>query len=114
MFVEGPIFWSSNKYHIVSISSTEAEYRAAVNAATQCVWLQGILQVFGVTTDSPTNIWVDNKSVVKIYIDTIQRYSTKHIDIHMHYIWGLVHDRDLTTVLPIHRANYRHFYQGIH
>ena len=43
MFAEGIICWSSNKYHTISLSSAKVEYRVADNAATQCVWLQGIL-----------------------------------------------------------------------
>ena len=66
---------------------------AGVNAATQCVWLQGILCEFGVIVDSPTNIWVESQSAVKISIDPVHRKIKKHIEIHMHYIWGLVHDR---------------------
>ena len=73
MFAKGPIFWSSKKQHTISLSSAEAEYRAEVNAATQCVWLQGILQEFGVTIDSPTKIWVDNHSSVKIYNNHVHR-----------------------------------------
>ena len=45
---------------------------AAVNEATQCVWLQGILQEFGVAIDSPTNICVENKSAINISIDLVQ------------------------------------------
>ena len=59
----------------------------------QCVWLQGILWEFGVTIDSPTNIWVENQSSIKISTDPVWRQRTKHIAIHIHYIWGLVHDR---------------------
>ena len=66
MFFEVPIFCSNKKQHTISVSSLEDEYRAAVNAATQCVWLQGILREFGVTIDSPTKIWLDNKSALKI------------------------------------------------
>ena len=93
MFDEGPIFWSIKKHHTISLSSTEVEYRETINATTQCVWLQGILREFGVTIDSPTNIWVDNKSAIKIYTNHIQRQKTKHIEILMHYIRGLVHDK---------------------
>ena len=93
MFAEGTIFYSSKKQHTISLSSEEVEYRAAVNAATQCVWLQGILWEFGVTIDSSTNILVENQSAIKIYTDLVQRHRTRHIDIHMHYIRGLVHDR---------------------
>ena len=72
MFAEGPICWSSKKQHTISLSSAKAEYRAAVNAATQCVWLQGILREFGVAIDSPTNIWVENQSSINIYTDIVQ------------------------------------------
>ena len=73
MIYEGPIFWSIKKHHTISLSLAEAEYRVAINAATQCVWLQGILWEFGVTIDSPTNIWVDNQSAIKISTDPVHR-----------------------------------------
>ena len=73
MFYEGPIFFSSKKKNTITLSSAEAEYRATINAATQCVWLQGILWWFGVTIDSPTKIWVDNQNSIKISTDTVQR-----------------------------------------
>ena len=93
MLSEGPILWSIKKQHTISLSSVEAKYRATVNATTQCVWLQGILQEFGVTIDSPKNIWVENKNSINISTDPVHRKRTKHIEIHMHYIRGLVHDR---------------------
>ena len=74
------------------LSSAEFEYRGAVNATTQCVWVQDILQELDVALDSPTVIWCNNKSAINIYIDPIQRQRTKNIEIHMHYIRGLVHD----------------------
>ena len=43
MLVEGPISWSSKNQSAIALSSTEAEYRGVVNAATQCFWLQGIV-----------------------------------------------------------------------
>ena len=64
-----------------------------MNAATQCVWLQDILRELNVALDSPTVIWCDNQSTINISIDPVQRQRTKHIEIHMHYIRGFVHDR---------------------
>jgi hypothetical protein len=95
MLAHGPICWSSKKQSTISLSSAEAEYRGAVNAATQCVWLQGILAEFGIVFDSPTILWCDNQSTIKISTDPVQRQRTKHIEIHMHYIRGLVHDRTI-------------------
>jgi hypothetical protein len=43
--------------------------------------------------DSPTVIWCDNQSTIKISIDPVQMQMTKHIEIHMHYIRGLVRDQ---------------------
>ena len=43
MLVEGPISCSSKKHSAIALSSTQAEYIGVVNAATQYLWLQGIL-----------------------------------------------------------------------
>ena len=43
MLVEGPISWSRKKQSAIALSSTKVEYRGVVNAATQCLWLHGIL-----------------------------------------------------------------------
>ena len=64
-----------------------------MNATTQCVWLQGILQELRVAVDSPTVIWCDNQSEINIYTYPVQRQRTKHIEIHMHYIRSLVYDK---------------------
>ena len=61
MLAHGPIFRSSKKQHTISLSSIEAEYRGAVNAATQCVWLQGILGELGFAFDSPMSFGVKIK-----------------------------------------------------
>ena len=39
MFGGGPIFWSSKNQASIALSSVEAEYRGAVNACIQEVWL---------------------------------------------------------------------------
>ena len=93
MLVEGTLFWSTKKQQTISLSSVEAKYREKIDAATQCVWLQGILREFGVIIGSSTNIWVDNKSSIRISTDPVHKKIAKHIEIHMHYIHGLVHDR---------------------
>ena len=70
MLAHGPIYWSSNKRYTISLSSAEAEYRGVLNATTQCVWLQGILWELGFSFDSPTIIWCDSISEIKIYTNT--------------------------------------------
>ena len=93
MIYYGPVCCSSKKQHTISLSLAEVENRGAVNAVTQCVWLQGILWELDVAFDSPNTIWVDNQSAINIYNDPIQIQRTNHIEIHMHYIRVLVHDK---------------------
>ena len=46
---------------------------------------------------SPTvDIYYDNQSTIKISSDHVHKQRTKHIEVHMHYIWELVHDRTIT------------------
>ena len=39
-----------------------------------------------------TVLFCDNQSAIKISTDPVTRQRTKHVEIHMHYIWELVHD----------------------
>ena len=78
---------------MIVLSIVEAEYRGAVNAATQAVWLRGILSEFGIQYPLPTLIFCDNQGSIQISIDPVQRQRTKYIEIHMHYICDLIRDR---------------------
>ena len=48
-----PIGWQSKKQNNISLSSTEAEYRGAINAAIEAIWLQQILKEFGFDLPKP-------------------------------------------------------------
>eukprot|EP00253_Pinus_taeda_P033792 PITA_33792 len=88
----GPIFWSSEKQAAIALSSAEAEYRGAVNATIQEIWLQHFLSELGISVHHPTVISCDNQSTLKFCRDPVQWQRTKHIEIHMHFIRELIHD----------------------
>ena len=73
MFGGGPIFYSIKKHAAISLSSAEAEYRGAVNACIQVVWLQGIISLFDIGSSLSTILFCDNQSSIKISIDPITR-----------------------------------------
>ena len=56
------------------------------------MWLQHFLTELGIQFHRLIVIWCDNQSTLKFYRDPVQRQWTKHIEIHMHYIWDLVHE----------------------
>ena len=44
----GLVCWSSKKQSAIALSSTKVEYRGAVNATTEAIWLQHLLTEFGI------------------------------------------------------------------
>ena len=43
----GPATWACKKQQGLALSSTETEYRAAINASQEALWLRQILSEFG-------------------------------------------------------------------
>ena len=58
-------------------------------------WLQGILSEFDLGSTLSIVLFCDNQSAIKISMDPVTRQRTKHVEIPMHYIRELVHDRTI-------------------
>ncbi|XP_049814050.1 uncharacterized protein LOC126260754 [Schistocerca nitens] len=82
----GPLTRCSRRQKCVSRSTTEAEYLAAADAATEVVWLHGFLSEVGFQLDKPTTLHVDNQNAICLIKNTEHHKHTKHIDIKYHYI----------------------------
>jgi hypothetical protein len=64
-----------------------------VNASQEALWLRQILSEFGFQQQHPTSLWCDNQSAIKLAKDPVQHQRNKHIELHMHFIRKLIHDR---------------------
>lgn len=83
---ESPITWCSQKQDIVALSSCEAEFVAATEAAKQAVWLQELLsEITGGETERVT-IYVDNKSAISLTKNPVFHGRSKHIHRRYHFI----------------------------
>ena len=84
----GPVSWKSSKQHVVTLSSTEAEYYALTDAAKEAKWHQAFLDEIGyVGTDvHPATIHRDNTGALDLAENPEHHGRAKHIDIRMHYI----------------------------
>eukprot|EP00253_Pinus_taeda_P027179 PITA_27179 len=91
----GPITWACKKQAAISLSSAEAEYRGAVEASKEALWLRQILSEFGFEQQHPTTLWCDNQSAIQLCKDPVQHQRSKHIELHMHFIRKLIHDHVL-------------------
>eukprot|EP00253_Pinus_taeda_P032312 PITA_32312 len=87
--------WTSKKQQAVALSSTEAEYRGAVKASCESVWLRRMLADMHVSQTSPTPLFCDNQGVLKLAKNPVFHERTKHVETHCHYIRQLVEDRSI-------------------
>ena len=89
--------WSSRKQKVVALSSTEAEYRALAQTATELAWLDSLFSELGVKFSSIPIIWCDNVSAGALASNPVFHARTKHIEIDAHYIREQVLAKNLTV-----------------
>jgi hypothetical protein len=80
------VSWSSKKKPIVSLSSTEEEYKALCEATCEAVWLRRVLQDIGKEQKELTMIKCDNQSSIKLANNPIYHSRTKHVDAQFHFV----------------------------
>lgn len=80
-----PICWKSKKQHTVSKSSSEAEYRAMSQAASEVTWVVRLLEELGVNNLQPVTLNCDNQSAIYIAKNPVYHERTKHIEVDCHF-----------------------------
>ena len=85
-FCGGTISWSSKRQSVVAKSSTEAEYMAMAQAASEIVFLRRFIGQFGCDVKEPTVLYADNLSAMALAKNPVFHSRTKHIDVQHHYI----------------------------
>eukprot|EP00253_Pinus_taeda_P031672 PITA_31672 len=91
----GAVTWTSKKQQAVALSSTEAEYRGAVKAPCEAVWLRRMLADMHASQTGPTSLFCDNQGVLKLAKNPVFHERTKHVETHCHYIRQLVEDESV-------------------
>jgi hypothetical protein len=80
------VSWCSKKQDSISLSTTEAEYKAASLVAQECVWLCLLIEDIYSSIHKPTIIYGDNQSALKLTTNSVCHARTKHIEIEHHFI----------------------------
>lgn len=91
-----PISWSSRKQKTVALSSAEAEYVSASDAACEAIWLRRILNDVEQVEKGPTTILCDNMSAIAMTKNPVFHSRTKHIELRHHFIRDLVQDGEVS------------------
>jgi hypothetical protein len=92
---DGAVTWSSKKQHLVSLSSTEAEYIAQNHAAREGLWIRSFIAE--INNKPPTTIVLnsDNTGAMDMAKDPKFHSRTKHIDIRYHFIREVIADEKI-------------------
>lgn len=81
-----PITWCSQKQDTVALSSCEAEFMAATEAARQAIWLQDLLKEITGSLSEKVTIRIDNKSAIALTKNPVFHGRSKHIHTRYHFI----------------------------
>lgn len=89
------ISWSSKKQKTIALSSAEAEYIAATDAACEAIWLRRILTDLQQEQKEATIIYCDNMSAISMTKNPVFHNRSKHIELRHHFIRQLVQKEEI-------------------
>jgi len=82
----GAISWCSKRQPTVSLSTTEAKYRAAAVAAQESIWLMRLMKDLHQLVGYAVSLYCDNQSAISLAENPIFLARTKHVEIQYHFI----------------------------
>ena len=98
MLSSGVMSWSSKKQHVVSLSTTEAEFIVTTSCACQAIWLRRILEGLNHAQHDSTIVYCDNSSTIKLSKNPVMHGRCKHIDVCFHFLRELTKDEIVKMV----------------
>ena len=88
-YAGGAVSWQSKLQKCVSLSTTEAEYIAAVEACKKVLWMKNFLQTLGMK-QGKYKLLCDSQSAIHLAKNPGFHSRTKHIDVRYHWIREVV------------------------
>jgi len=81
-----PVSWSSKKQRVVALSTCEAELYAESAAIQEVLWLRGLMEELGLTTQTGSLVYGDNQSTLAVSHNGVKGERTKHVDVKYHFV----------------------------
>lgn len=82
----GAVSWMSRKQPTISLSSTEAEYKATVEAGKDLAWLCTILEYLCLNLPTALPTLNNNESAIALAENPVFQARSKHIEVQYHWI----------------------------
>src|SRR5882757_5305471 len=86
----GAVSWSSKLQTLVTLSTTEAEYVAAVEAAKEVVWMRKFMTELGYPQHAPSLLLMDNQSAISVSKNPEHHGRMKHLDLRFYWLRDVV------------------------
>ena len=91
----GAVSWSSKLQSIVALSTTEAEYVAAVHAGVDAIWFRQLLRELGHRTRRSSTIHIDNLSALQVAKNPEHHGRMRHLDVRYFWLRDMVEKKKL-------------------
>jgi len=82
----GVVSWSSKLPSIVALSTTEAEYIAAVSAGKEIRWMRNLLHEMGFSPTGPSVLRIDNQSAISVAKHPEHHRRMKQLDLSWYWL----------------------------
>jgi len=92
------VSWSSRLQTITALSTTEAEYVAAVDTGKEVAWMHQLLHEFGFTLSGPLTLAMDNQSAISMAKNLEHHGRMKHLDLCFYWLRDAVEDGRIAPV----------------
>jgi len=99
------IGWSSKRQPFITLSSTEAEYVAAVEAGKEIKWMRNILTEFDYPPSYASTLFIDNKSGIEVSKNPEYYGQMKHLDLQLHWLRDAVQESLISPTYVPTRQN---------
>lgn len=82
----GCVSWSSKLQPLVALSTTEAEYVAAVEAGKEILWMRNLLSELGYTFERASPLLMDSLSAISVAKNPEHHGKMKHLDLRFYWL----------------------------
>ncbi|XP_030479071.1 uncharacterized mitochondrial protein AtMg00810-like [Cannabis sativa] len=82
----GVVSWCSKRQPTVSLSTTEAGYRAAAMAAQESTWLIQLMKDLHQSINFAVPLYCDNQYDIHLAENLVFHARTKHVEVHYHFL----------------------------
>ncbi|KAF7845388.1 Retrovirus-related Pol polyprotein from transposon TNT 1-94 [Senna tora] len=95
---EDVTMYQNKRQATVSLSTTEAEYRAAAAAAQESTWLIQLLKDLQQPIEYAVPLHYDNQSAIRLAENPVFHARTKHVEVHHHFLREKVLEEEVRMV----------------